>query len=66
MPSQVGSAPQRPSADQPQLIVLEATARLGGKVSTERVGGLHVEAGPDAFLIRTPAAVGPLTFGPLE
>jgi len=47
----------RPSADQPQVIVLEATGRLGGKVSTERVGGLQVEAGPDAFLIRTPAAV---------
>ncbi len=46
-----------PPASQPEVTLLEATARLGGKVSTLKVGGLQVEAGPDAFLTRTPAAI---------
>lgn len=46
-----------PAATRPEVTLLEADRRLGGKVMTLSVGGLQVEAGPDAFLIRTPAAV---------
>ena len=40
-----------------EVVVLESGDRLGGKVLTERHGGLMVEAGPDSFLDREPAAV---------
>jgi oxygen-dependent protoporphyrinogen oxidase len=46
-----------PAATRPEVTLLEADGRLGGKVMTLSVGGLQVEAGPDAFLTRTPAAV---------
>ncbi|HEY8840018.1 MAG TPA: protoporphyrinogen oxidase [Candidatus Dormibacteraeota bacterium] len=46
-----------PTSNQPEVILLEAMGRLGGKVLTTKVGGLQVEAGPDALLTRTPAAV---------
>ncbi|HET7820390.1 MAG TPA: protoporphyrinogen oxidase, partial [Ornithinibacter sp.] len=36
------------------VVVLEATGRLGGKVSTQTVAGLPVDTGPDAFLSRGP------------
>jgi protoporphyrinogen/coproporphyrinogen III oxidase len=36
------------------VVVLEATGRLGGKVSTQSVAGLPVDTGPDAFLSRGP------------
>ena len=36
------------------VVVLEADARLGGKVSTRSVAGLPVDTGPDAFLSRAP------------
>lgn len=46
-----------PAATRPEVTLLEADGRLGGKVMTLSVGGMQVEAGPDAFLTRTPAAV---------
>ena len=39
-----------------EVVVLESSDRLGGKVLTERHEGLTVEAGPDSFLDREPAA----------
>ena len=32
------------------LTLIEARARLGGTVATERAGGFLIEAGPDSFL----------------
>lgn len=43
--------------DPPRVVVLEASSRLGGKIATTEVGGVTVEAGPDAFLARVPHAV---------
>ena len=37
-----------------ELTVLEASARVGGKIRTRRVAGLPVDTGPDAFLARAP------------
>ncbi|HVU13865.1 MAG TPA: protoporphyrinogen oxidase [Phototrophicaceae bacterium] len=37
--------------------LLEASARLGGKVTTERVGDFVIEGGPDSFLTQKPAAL---------
>ena len=37
--------------------VLEASARLGGKVATEPFAGTALDTGPDAFLARRPEAV---------
>ncbi len=37
--------------------LVEASARLGGAVATERAGGFVVEAGPDSFLIGKPWAL---------
>src|SRR5882762_8296909 len=39
------------------LTLIEARARLGGAISTERVGGFLVEAGPDSFLSEKPWAL---------
>jgi oxygen-dependent protoporphyrinogen oxidase len=39
------------------VALVEADARLGGKIRTEHVGGLLVDAGPDSFLSSKPAAV---------
>lgn len=36
------------------VVVLEATEHLGGKVSTQPLAGLPVDTGPDAFLSRGP------------
>ncbi len=36
------------------VVVLEASSRLGGKVSTGRLGDVLVEEGPDSFLAREP------------
>ncbi|MCW2715197.1 MAG: protoporphyrinogen oxidase [Frankiales bacterium] len=41
----------RPSAE---IIVLEASARLGGKVAVSDVGGLAVDEGADSMLTRVP------------
>ena len=38
-------------------LVLEASARLGGVVRSEHVGGVLVEGGPDAMLAQKPAAL---------
>ena len=38
------------------LTLIEARARLGGTVATERAGGFLIEAGPDSFLARKPWA----------
>jgi len=40
-----------------RVTVLEAEERLGGKIRTETLGGVPVEAGPDTFLAREPEAV---------
>ncbi|MBW3667975.1 MAG: protoporphyrinogen oxidase [Actinobacteria bacterium] len=40
-----------------EVTVLEASDRLGGKIETAPIDGAPVEAGPDAFLARVPAAV---------
>ena len=39
------------------VTLLEADARLGGKIRTERAGGFLFEAGPDSFLSTKPHAV---------
>lgn len=41
----------------PEVVLLEADADLGGKIRPLVVGGVEVEAGPDAFLARRPEAV---------
>jgi len=38
------------------LLVLEASGRVGGKVSAVEVAGRSVDAGPDSFITRNPAA----------
>ncbi|HEX2042976.1 MAG TPA: protoporphyrinogen oxidase [Acidimicrobiales bacterium] len=40
----------------PRVTLLEASGRLGGKIRTEELAGLPVEAGPDTFLGRVPWA----------
>ncbi len=39
-----------------EVVVVEATGRLGGKVRTEDFAGQRVDVGPDAFLARVPDA----------
>src|SRR5437867_8099397 len=39
------------------LTLIEARARLGGTVATERAGGFLIEAGPDSFLSEKPWAL---------
>jgi oxygen-dependent protoporphyrinogen oxidase len=39
------------------IVLLEASARLGGKILTTELDGAVVEAGPDWFLTRSPAAL---------
>ena len=39
------------------VTLVEAGDRLGGKIATDRVGGLVLEMGPDSFLATRPAAV---------
>jgi oxygen-dependent protoporphyrinogen oxidase len=45
------------AADAPQVTVLEADARVGGKLRTVAVGDLELEAGADSFVARKPWAV---------
>jgi len=40
-----------------EILLLEATGRLGGPIATERVGDFLVEAGPDSFISEKPAAL---------
>ena len=44
---------QRP----PEVLVLEADGRVGGKLRTIEVDGLQLEAGADSFVVRKPWAV---------
>lgn len=39
------------------ILLLEASDRLGGKIGTERVDGFVIESGPDCFLSRKPRGV---------
>lgn len=41
----------------PRVTVLDSAAEMGGKLRTSEVGGLMVDEGADAFLIRVPAAL---------
>jgi protoporphyrinogen/coproporphyrinogen III oxidase len=41
-----------------EVLLLEASARLGGSIATERVGDFLVEAGPDSFITEKPWALG--------
>ncbi len=40
-----------------ELLLLEASPRLGGSIATERVGDFLVEAGPDSFITEKPWAL---------
>jgi len=40
-----------------EIILLEATSRLGGPIATERIGDFLVEAGPDSFITEKPWAI---------
>ena len=46
-----------PGPDSPEVVVLEAAGRLGGKLRTVTIGDVQVDVGPDAFLGRRPEAV---------
>jgi len=39
------------------FLLVERTARLGGVILTERIGGFVIDAGPDALLVQKPAAI---------
>ncbi len=39
------------------VVVLEAAARLGGKIVTDEIENVLVEAGPDSFLVKEPWAL---------
>lgn len=41
-----------------QVLLIESTDRLGGKIITERVDDFVIEGGPDSFLSRKPRGVG--------
>ena len=40
-----------------QCVLLETSARFGGKIATERFDGFVVERGPDSFISQKPAAI---------
>jgi len=44
-------------ADRLDISLIESSGRVGGKIRTEELGGVPVEAGPDTFLARVPWAV---------
>ncbi len=46
-----------PNAGRFDITVVESSGRLGGKIRTEVLEGVPVEAGPDTFLARVPWAV---------
>lgn len=46
---------QRAAGPELAVTIVEASDRLGGKVLTQQIAGLPVDAGPDALLIRIPA-----------
>ena len=47
--------------DAPHVTVLEASDLLGGKIASNDIAGLTVDAGPDALLVRDPAVKALLT-----
>jgi protoporphyrinogen/coproporphyrinogen III oxidase len=49
-----GASPESP---RPRVVLLEASARTGGTVRTERRDGFLLEAGPDSFIDDKPAAL---------
>jgi protoporphyrinogen/coproporphyrinogen III oxidase len=63
LPGSGGTGPEVIGSEErvPEVIVLEADRRLGGKVATEQVAGLPVDTGPDAVLVRAPVADRTLT-----
>jgi protoporphyrinogen/coproporphyrinogen III oxidase len=40
-----------------EVLLLEASSRIGGAIATERVGDFLVEGGPDSFITEKPAAL---------
>jgi len=46
-----------PGRSTPEVTLLEASSRVGGKLRTVTVAGAVVEAGPDSFVLRKPAAL---------
>jgi oxygen-dependent protoporphyrinogen oxidase len=40
-----------------EVLLLEASSRLGGSIATERVGDFLVEGGPDSFITEKPSAL---------
>jgi oxygen-dependent protoporphyrinogen oxidase len=46
-----------PAGLTPEVVLLEASARTGGTVRTERRDGFLLEAGPDSFITDKPAAL---------
>jgi protoporphyrinogen/coproporphyrinogen III oxidase len=46
-----------PQESQPEILLLEASSRLGGVIRTERRDGFLLEAGPDSFISEKPAAI---------
>ncbi len=42
--------------NRPAITIVEGSRRLGGKIRTETLGGVAMEAGPDTFLARVPWA----------
>jgi oxygen-dependent protoporphyrinogen oxidase len=45
-------------APEVEIILIEASERLGGKIGSERFEGFLIEAGPDCFLSRKPRGIG--------
>src|SRR5687767_12071201 len=51
------AAEEVPGASQPEVLLLEASARLGGTLRTTRREGFLLEGGPDSFISEKPAAL---------
>ncbi len=47
----------RQSKNPPEVLLIEASSRLGGIIRTERRDGFLLESGPDSFISEKPAAV---------
>ena len=48
---------QRENSLELEILLLEASSRLGGAITTERIGEFVVEGGPDSFITEKPAAL---------
>src|SRR5919106_7069276 len=40
-----------------EVVLCEASSRLGGSIATERIGNFLIEAGPDSFITEKPWAL---------